>query len=110
MKPIFYFDDTCEFCRRCVAKWRNKTQGRVEFVPLDKTADEMITVIFISSDGMKYQGARAVLGMFENIQGRKWLLWMYLHLPLAGLFCEYLYKKVSSCRTCAEKIARILSP
>src|SRR3989338_3969847 len=103
MRPIFYYDQECPFCCRCVKQWKQTTSGLVDFQPLQQSSYALDRVVFVKQEGIQFQGAHAVVEMLAyNPKKRLWR-WMYLHVPFFDRLFEWIYKQISSCRECGEK-------
>ena len=103
MRSIFYYDQSCPFCCRCVEAWKKTTRGLVDFQPLQKSIYPLDQVVFVEGNNVEYQGARAVVEMFAYNPKRRLWRWVYLHIPFFDRLFEWMYKQISSCRECSEK-------
>lgn len=107
MKPIFFYDGACPFCVRCVRSWKFRTGERVEYKTL-QSADLPLSAVVFVVDGQEYRAARAVVELFALLPGRRWMRFVYLHVPLGGRVIEWFYDQVSMCRECGEKFGWML--
>lgn len=44
--------------------------------------------------------------MLALVPGKAWYKWCYKHLPLVSHGAEFIYKMISSCRACSEKVSQ----
>lgn len=106
-RPVMLFDDDCAFCRRWIARWRQATGERVEYLPyqsesvaaeypeLPKARLEK-AVHLIGVDGRIFAGAEAVV---RALQGTvQWPAWCYDRLPGIAPVMELAYAMVASNR------------
>lgn len=114
MKPTLLYDRDCTFCLRMVKRWSAQIGDAVQYRAFQEAAADFPqipkeayreSVQFVVS-GEVFSGARAVVELLAHAPKKRWYRWGYLHIPFAKRFSEFLYKKVSSCRTCAEKMAQ----
>lgn len=117
MRPTFFYDNACPFCCRCVRRWKKRTGDHVVYQPFQETTNggplispeqREWSVHFVDAQGTVFTGARAIVELFSHGQSLAWHRWVYLHVPLARQVAEFSYKKVSSCRECADKITRVI--
>src|SRR5947207_1455619 len=114
-KPLLIFDGDCHFCRRWIERWRELTQGAVEYAPFQEVADRFPdipkehfeeAVHFIDKDGSVYRGAEAV---FRSLGSRaKISSWCYQHMPGFAPITESAYSFVARRRRLASFFTRLL--
>ena len=85
--PVFYYDQTCPFCCRCVEHWKHSTCGFVDFRPLQESPYGLDRIVFVAQNGTRFEGARAVIEMFAYDPKKRLLRWVYFHIP----FVDYLF-------------------
>jgi predicted DCC family thiol-disulfide oxidoreductase YuxK len=116
MKPTFLFDKQCPFCQRMVRRWKKHTGDKVVYRPFQEASvdfpeiplsDFEQTSHLMTDEGV-FRGARGIVELFYFIPRRRWCRWGYIHIPFAGFIAEFIYRKISSCRTCAEKMAQVI--
>jgi predicted DCC family thiol-disulfide oxidoreductase YuxK len=106
MKPVFFFDGDCAFCRAWVARWKKTTGEAVEFRPFP-LGEKRPSSEFVDADGKVCRGAQGVFRLLATgSRGR--LLWCYQHLPLFASVSELVYRAASSCRACAYRLTKRL--
>lgn len=115
--PVMLFDGTCGFCRRWVERWRDRTAGRVRFIPYQEEKPFFLSrralersVHLLAPEGI-YRGAHAVFRALAESPGRRWTkgwgLRAYRHLPLFSIVSEAAYSKIARHRVLASKITRL---
>ncbi|HSV61827.1 MAG TPA: lipase maturation factor family protein [Chthoniobacterales bacterium] len=113
--PIVIFDGDCHFCRRWIERWRDLTQGTVEYAPFQDVAERFPeiprenfeqAVHFIDSDGSVYRGAEAVFRSLGRRAG-VWS-WCYKHVPGFAPITETAYAFVARRRRFASFFTRLL--
>src|SRR5947208_10498908 len=99
-QPLMIFDGTCHFCRRWIERWKQSTNGRVDYQPSQEiapafpevsAADFDRAVQFIETDGRVVSGAEAVFGALRYARGAKWLARCYERVPAFALVTEGAY-------------------
>ena len=117
-KPVMIFDGDCGFCRFWIARWHRVTGDRLEYIasqepevrrrfPEIPQAAYDTSVQLVESTGLVYHGAEAVLRS-RTVAGKKYLLWIYYHLPGARFLFESLYAFIASNRTSISKVNRVI--
>src|SRR6266404_9512034 len=75
--PLVVFDGDCHFCRRWIERWRELTQGAVEYAPFQEAADRFSEIPredfeqalhFIDKDGTVHRGAAAVFRSLGSVR------------------------------------------
>ena len=97
--PIFFYDDTCRFCRLWAARWKRKVGDHVEFRPFP-IGEKHASSEFMDEHGQRSVGAEGVFRMLGRERMYAW--------PLVGKISEVVYKVVSSCRPCAYQMTKWL--
>lgn len=104
VKPILLFDGDCGFCRRWIARWKAITGPRVEYAPFQEvgqrypriTREQFESAVqLVSPGGEVYSGAEAVLRTLAVVPGKRWLLWLYLWMPLFGRVARWSYRFIA---------------
>jgi predicted DCC family thiol-disulfide oxidoreductase YuxK len=112
------FDGDCGFCRFWVARWRYRTDDRVEYVPsnapgiterlpglqLDRLAR---AVHLIELDGRVSAGAEAVFRLLAYA-GSRIPLTLYTHLAAVAAISDAAYELVANHRGIFSKLTRLL--
>src|SRR5687768_16580126 len=118
-KPIMVFDGECHFCRRWIERWRQITGERVDYYPYQ---DPVIASKFpelplarfeeavqlIEPDGTVYSGAEAVFRSLAINPRKRWLLWMYEHVPGFAKVSDPTYAFVARHRMLSSRVTRLL--
>ena len=103
-KPILLFDGDCGFCRRWIARWKTTTRDLVDYAPFQEVGRQypQITreqfesaVQLVLPDGAFHSGAEAVLRTLATVPGKRWLLWLYLWMPLFGRVARWSYRLIA---------------
>src|SRR5262245_44504679 len=100
-KPIIIFDGECTFCRRWIARARQTTGERVEYIPLqsDEIAaqypelgreDLESAVHLVEPDGQVTRGAEAAARLLAP--DIAWPLWLYQRVPGVRPVAELAYQ------------------
>src|SRR5258708_754296 len=114
---LLIFDGECHFCRRWVERWRELTQGAVEYAPFQEAAtrfpeipreDFAQALHFIEKNGTVYRGAEAVFRSLTTVRGRRALVWCYDHLPGFAPITEAAYRVIARNRRLASFSTRLL--
>ncbi len=117
MKPVFIYDGECGFCKKCARRWKKRTGDRVVFRPFQEAAKDFDQITldtfrasphFIDENGQVFVAGQSIVELLARGRGLAWHKWVYIHIPFANRFVEYLYKKISSCRECADKITSVI--
>jgi predicted DCC family thiol-disulfide oxidoreductase YuxK len=112
--PLMLWDGECGFCSRAVTRWSNLTGGKVEYIPyqfFEVTADGRLkdfpelsvddcrkSVQLILPDGRHFSAAEAVFYALAIAGRKKYLYWLYRHLPGFKWLSEFVYRFVASRR------------
>ncbi|MDB6059805.1 MAG: hypothetical protein JWO95_3649 [Verrucomicrobiales bacterium] len=112
------FDGDCGFCRCWIERWHRTTGDRVEYIasqepevrrrfPEIPQSAYDTSVQYVETDGTVFHGAEAVLRS-RTVVGRKWLVWIYYHMPGARFLFECAYSFVASHRITFSKLNRLV--
>jgi len=112
-RPIMIYDGDCGFCRRWIARSRNVTGGRVEYLPYQtegllgrlgvSPVDAERAVQLVFPDGTRQEGAAAVFGALAEVP-RYRRLQVISSLPVLGTLTEWVYRLVARNRKTVSKI------
>ena len=114
--PLLVFDGDCSFCRAIVNRWQAAIGRQVHFAPYQQvgkrfpqidTRDFQRAVHFIDSGDKVTRGTEAVFGAMSHCGRKRWLLWLYRHLPPIALAAEGLYRLVAANRGPLTFVRRI---
>ena len=114
---MFIYDGECGFCKKCVRRWKRRTGDRVAFRPYQEALNDFDHIApdafedsphFIDENNQVFTGGQSIVELFARGRGRAWHKWVYMHIPFADSFIEYFFKKISSCRECADKITSVI--
>lgn len=114
-KPLLVFDGDCHFCRHWIERWRELTQGSIEYAPFQEIGDRFPEIPrenfgqamhFIDTDGSVYRGAEAVFRSLGR-RARVWT-WFYEHVPGFAPVTEVAYGFVARGRRFASFFTRLL--
>jgi lipase maturation factor 1 len=115
-KPLVIFDGDCHFCRRWIERWRELTQGVVEYAPFQETAERFPEIPredfeqalhFIEKDGTVHRGADAVFRSLGVVRTGRVLIWGYDHVPGFAPVTEAGYRVVARQRMLASFFTRL---
>lgn len=115
-KPLLIFDGDCLFCRRWIERWRELSQGAVEYAPFQEAAvhfpeiprDEFEQALhFIDGDGTVHRGADAVFRSLGRGRAGRGLIWCYDHVPGFAPVTEAAYRLVARHRMMASFFTRL---
>ena len=115
-RPLLVFDGDCSFCRAWVDYWRQRTGDKVGYAPYQEIGEHFGTkreqfaaaVKLITPDGEVRSGAHAVFKLLDLVPTKRWLLWLYLQVPLFALLAESVYGFVARHRSFAYWVTRVL--
>jgi predicted DCC family thiol-disulfide oxidoreductase YuxK len=110
------FDGDCGFCRFWIARWRYRTDDRVEYVPSNARASPNVpglqldrlarAVHLIEPDGRVSAGAEAVFRLLA-FAGSRIPLTLYTHVPVVAAISDGAYDLVASHRGIFTKLTRL---
>ena len=116
-RPLLIFDGDCGFCRAWVEYWKSLTGERVLYAPFQEVGEKFpgvsreefaSAVKLIRPDGEVRTGAYAVFTVLAFLPDKRWPLWLYDHLPGAGIVCEAVYGVIARHRSFAFHMTRLL--
>jgi predicted DCC family thiol-disulfide oxidoreductase YuxK len=116
-KPVLIYDGDCGFCRRWIARWKQLTGERVEYVPLqsERVASQFpelpgaaleTAVHLVEPDGRVTRGAEAAFR--SQACARRWPIWIYQNVPGVAPVSEAAYRVVARNRTFFSFVTRWL--
>jgi predicted DCC family thiol-disulfide oxidoreductase YuxK len=115
-RPLLIFDGDCHFCRRWVERWRELTNGAVEYAPFQEAASRFPeipreafenAVHFIERDGTVHRAAEAVFRSLDTTRGGRLLVWCYEHVPGFAPAVEVAYASIARNRQVASFFTRL---
>ncbi|MFZ4482531.1 MAG: lipase maturation factor family protein [Chthoniobacterales bacterium] len=105
LKPVFYWDGDCTFCRRWVDRWRATTAGRVDYQLLQEAPAAVLAaagglppqrVVLEQADGSLVTGAKAALtALAPDSRGASLLLNLQDVIPGFARLTESAYAMVA---------------
>jgi len=116
MQPVFIYDGDCGFCNKCARRWQKKIGDHVLFLAYQEKGHRFTSIPvdkfqnaphFANEQGKMHCGAHAIVELFARGKGPAWHKWFYNKVPGGKGISEFVFKKISSCRQCAEKITNI---
>ena len=116
-KPLMIWDGECLFCKMWIARWREITAGKVDYVTYQQAASRFPEIpldqfkhamAFIEPDGKTFFAAEAVYRSLQYRSSRKWLAWSYDHVPGFAAISERAYKFVARHRSLGSSVTRLL--
>jgi len=111
------WDGECHFCKRWIERWREITDGKVDYVTYQEAAARFPeipieqfqrAVAFIGPDGEVFFAAEAVYRSLGYRSSRKWLAWSYNHAPGFAGISEAAYKFIARYRSLGSIFTRLL--
>lgn len=114
-RPVLLYDGDCGFCRRWVTRWYGWTGGKVDYAPYQEAGAEYPqipihafrkAVQFVDLDGSVYPAAEGVFRGLDHAPGKRWMLALYLRLPLFAPISEAVYRQVARRRTLFSSLSR----
>jgi len=116
-RPLLIFDGDCDFCGVLVEYWKSLTGERVRYAPFQEVGEQFpqvsreefaSAVKLILPDGEVRSGTYAAFTALASLPDKRWLLWLYEHLPGAGTLCEAAYGVIARHRSFALDVTRLL--
>ncbi|HEY0455292.1 MAG TPA: lipase maturation factor family protein [Verrucomicrobiae bacterium] len=116
-KPVMIYDGDCHFCKSWIARWRQITCEKVDYIPLQdpqtaarfpeiERAQLEKAVHLVEPDGTIWRGAEAV---FHALAARRaWPLWLYHHVPGFAGITEFFYAFIARHRPIFSRLTRLL--
>jgi len=120
VRPLLIFDGDCGFCRMWIARWRQLTGGKVDYLPSQSTEVREAypeipvewygqSVVLVQPDGTLYRGAEAALRSLAGVGARyRMLVAVYESFPPFRWLAETFYKVVARNRGAAAGLTRLL--
>ena len=116
-RPLLVFDGACSFCRAWVEYWQQLTGDRVLYAPYQEIGDHFpdlpqkdfasAVTLFLPS-GEVQKGAHAVFSLLSLLPEKRWMLWLYTHVPGFALIAEMVYRVVARHRSLCYWATRAL--
>ncbi len=116
-KPLLIWDGECHFCARWIARWKQMTGDRVEYITSQELGDRFReiprelfarAVVLIEPTGEVLSAAAAVCRSLGQYGGRPIFEWSYRHLPGFAPIAEAGYRVVAKNRSAASTVTRLL--
>src|SRR5205814_6943458 len=116
-KPLLIWDGECDFCRLWIERWREITEGKVDYatyqeaavrfpeIPVDQFTRAMA---FIKPDGDVFFAADAVYRSLAYRRSRRLLAWSYDRVPGFAAVSETGYGFIARHRNFAAAVTRLL--
>jgi lipase maturation factor 1 len=116
-RPLLVFDGACSFCRAWVEYWQQLTGDRVLYAPYQEIGDHFpdlpqkdfasAVTLFLPSGEVR-KGAHAVFSLLSLLPEKRWMLWLYTHVPGFALIAEMVYRVVARHRSLCYWATRAL--
>lgn len=115
-RPLMIFDGDCQLCRAIVDRWRQAVGQEIDFAPYQDVGAKFPqigekafqrAVHLVGAGGQVSRGAEAVFRAMAHCKRKRWLLWLYLVLPLFAVVAELVYRLVAANRTPIAAVRRI---
>jgi lipase maturation factor 1 len=107
-RPMLVFDGECSFCRAWIDYWRQLTGERALYTRYQEIGDRFpdfprkdfasAVTLFLPSGEVR-SGAHAVFSLLAPVSGKRWMLWLYVHIPGFALIAEMAYRLVARHRS-----------
>jgi lipase maturation factor 1 len=116
-KPLMIWDGECHFCKRWIERWREITDGEVDYATYQDAAHRFPeipieqfkrAVALIEPDGEIFVAAEAVYRSLRYRPSRKWLAWSYDHIPGFPSISETAYRFIARHRSLGSTVTRVL--
>src|SRR5438094_6796199 len=116
-KPLLIWDGECDFCRLWIERWREITEGKVDYatyqeaavrfpeIPVDQFTRAMA---FIKPDGDVFFAADAVYRSLAYRRSRRLLAWSYDRVPGFAAVSETGYGFIARHRNFTSAVTRLL--
>src|SRR5438552_395039 len=117
LKPLMIWDGECHLCRRWIERWREITEGQIDFATYQEAAhrfpeisleDFKRSIAFIEPDGKTFFAAQAVYRSLACRSSRKWLPWCYDHVLGFAAISEIGYSFIARHRKFGSTVTRLL--
>ena len=117
-KPLLVFDGDCQFCRRWIARWKNATAGKVDYLTFQDESlagrfpeiprqDFAEAVHLLQPDGSVCRGAEAVLRALAEGGRHPRSIRLYRKFSSLADLGEMLYEEVALHRSALSKLDRV---
>jgi predicted DCC family thiol-disulfide oxidoreductase YuxK len=116
-RPLLVFDGDCSFCRSWVDYWQVLTGERASYVPYQEIGNRFpdfpredfssaVTLFLPSGDSAR--GAHAVFTLLALLPEKRWMLWLYRHVPGFSSIAEGAYRTIAQHRNFFFWVTRAL--
>lgn len=104
VRPTMLYDGDCGFCQYWIGRWQEKIGDKVVFLPYQGanadfpqvTEEECRAAVqLIMPDGSITSGAHAIFKALDIARRRRYLHWLYEHMPFFGRVSEFIYQWVA---------------
>jgi predicted DCC family thiol-disulfide oxidoreductase YuxK len=116
-RPLLIFDGDCGFCRLWIEHWKHQTGERVRFATFQEVGEQFpqlsrpefaAAVQLILTTGAVRSGPHAIFTALAVLPEKRWMLFLYEHLPGARVVCEAAYRVIARHRSIALQATRLL--
>ena len=106
-KPLLIYDSECDFCNIWIKYWKLLTRDKVDYASFQDVArhfpqispkEFQKSVKLVMRSGEVLSGAEAVFKALHVAHQKRWLFWMYGHVPVFAWASEVFYRFVASHR------------
>src|SRR5438477_9674013 len=117
LRPLMIWDGECHLCRRWIERWREITQGQIDYATYQEAADRFPeipleqfkrAIAFVEPDGKTFFAAEAVYRSLACRSSRKWLPWCYDHVLGFAAISEIGYSFIARHRKFGSAVTRLL--
>ncbi len=115
-KTLMVYDGDCGFCKLWIARWRETTDGAVDYEPLQEAAARFPevpraafehAVKLIEPDGRVFSGAEAVYRSLGKGRGTAFWSWCYERLPGFAPISDLAYGFIAHHRELAHSVTSV---
>ncbi|MEP7015148.1 MAG: lipase maturation factor family protein [Verrucomicrobiota bacterium] len=116
-KPLLIWDGECHFCRLWIERWREITNGEVDYATSQEAATRFPEIprdqfersmAFVDTEGRAFLAAEAVYRSLQYRSSRRWMTWSYDHVPGFAAISETAYEFVAHHRQFGSLVTRLL--
>src|SRR5438067_5277324 len=117
LRPLMIWDGECHLCRRWIERWREITQGQIDYATYQEAAARFPeipleqfkrAIAFVEPDGKTFFAAEAVYRSLACRSSRKWLPWCYDHVFGFAAISEIGYSFIARHRKSGSAVTRLL--
>ena len=116
-RPLLIYDGDCSFCRRWITRWQHLTGDAVDYEPYQSAAEKVPhiprenfgqAVHLVDTNGSVSRGAEAVFRSLALAGHKRYLLWLYEHVPPFEKLTEAIYGFIARHRDPIDKLDRVI--